>query len=436
MSRAITRRTLLKGAGAALALPALDIMAMPDERPVRMAYVFFPNGVNAPNWLMRGEGPLADFPPALAAMEPHKKDILVLSGLAHRNGDALGDGPGDHARSAAVFLTGAHPRKTEGRDIQAGVSVDQVAARKVGERTRLPSLEMSCDRGSNVGNCDSGYSCAYSNNISWRGPAAPSGKLIIPREIFQRLFGEEEQLTDEERARRAADAASVLDLVKEDADRLRRALGRADQEKLDGYLESVRAVERRIEQAAKERRQLPKLDLPQGVPGDYREHMRLMTDLIALAFQTDTTRILTFMMGNEGSDRTYPWIGVRDGHHSLSHHGGDQGKVDKIRAIDKWFVEQFAALVAKLKAIPDGEGTLLDQSMVVFGCAISDGNAHNHENLPVILAGRGGGTIAPGRQVRYARGTPLCNLFLSMLDRMGVRETRFGDSTERLGKLE
>jgi hypothetical protein len=430
----ISRRAFLRGAGTLVALPALDSLRAfaQDASPLRMAFLFVDNGVVVPKWRLEGDGPLGALSPTLQPLEPVKKHVLVLSGLAHRNGEALGDGPGDHARAAAVYLTGAHPRKTDGKDIRAGVSVDQFAAQRIGDRTRLPSLELGCERGAQAGNCDSGYSCAYSSNISWRAPASPQPKIVSPREAFARLFGDPDAgETEQERARRAAERASVLDLVADEARRLRGSLGAADQSKLDDYLESVRAVEKRIQARDAERRAVPKMDLPAATPSDYPAHLRLLLDLLVLAFESDATRIASVMFGNAGSERTFPFLEVREGHHFLSHHGDERDKLAKLQKIDQFHVGEFARFVAKLRSVKEGTKTLLDSCMVVYGGAIGDGNAHNHDDLPILFAGRGGGTVEPGRHVRFKRGTPMCNLFLSMLDRVNVRVERFGDSTGR-----
>ena len=431
MNPLISRRTVLKGVGTAMALPLLEGMGParafaagpPDGPPVRMAFLYFPNGAIMQHWTPKEVGTKFELPHILAPLEKIRSELLVLSGLSHHYARANGDGPGDHARSTATFLTGRQARKTRGRNIKVGISVDQVAAKHIGDRTPLPSLEVGCERGAQSGNCDSGYSCAYSSNISWRTPSSPMTKEVHPRLVFERLFGDPDEIAAErDRAKRAMYDRSILDLVREDARRLNKKLGGADRGKLDEYLESVRAIERRIQAAERdtEERPRPEIALPRGIPRDYAEHLRLTMDLLILAFQTDTSRIATFMFGNAGSNRTYPWLGVRQAHHNLSHHGRNRKKMDLIRRIDRFQVEQFAYLIEKMKATPDGDGTLLDNSMILYGCAIADGNAHNHNNLPVLLAGRGGGTLTPGRHVRYKRNTPMCNLFLSMLDRMEV----------------
>jgi len=346
-------------------------------------------------------------------------------------------GGGDHARCAASFLTGAHPHKTSGKDIRVGVSVDQIAAQQVGELTRLPSLELGCEVGKDVGNCDSGYSCAYSNNISWRTESTPQSKEVNPRAVFDRLFGGGKPGESEAaRLKRQEYRKSVLDFVHEDATRLRTRLGTADRHKLDEYLDSVRSIEQRIERTPGDGpdEQVP-LERPDGIPRDYAEHIRLMMDLIAVAFQTDSTRITSMMIAKAGSNRSYPFIGVSGAHHSLSHHGNKKEKQEDIAKINKFHVEQFAYLLKRLKATPEGEGTLLDNVMLVYGSAIADGNRHAHHDLPIVMAGGGGGTINTGRHIRYESKTPLNNLFLSMLDRMDVKIDQMGDSTGRLDKL-
>jgi hypothetical protein len=435
----LSRRAVLRGAGAAVALPLLDAMspafgaAAPAAGPKRMAFVFVPNGINMADWTPRAEGASFELPRTLEPLNPVKSDLLVLTGLTHDKARANGDGPGDHARSGASFLTGVQPRKTAGANIRAGISVDQVAAARIGRATRLPSLEIGCDRGLNSGNCDSGYSCAYSANISWKSESMPMAKEVSPRAVFDRLFSAG---ADPKRDRQRR---SILDYVAEDTAKVGRELGAGDRRKLDEYLQGVREIEVRIERAEKESRTTPtaapKMDLPVGVPRDYAEHMRLLFDLLVLAFQTDSTRIATFMLANEGSNRPYPFIGVSEGHHDLSHHGNDTAKKEKIAKINRFHMEQHARFLSRLKAIKEGSGTLLDNCMIVYGSAISDGNRHNHDDLPVVLAGGGAGTIKTGRHIRYPQNTPMNNLFLSMLERMGVPTDTLGDSTGRLNNL-
>ncbi|WP_337176993.1 DUF1552 domain-containing protein [Paludisphaera sp.] len=438
----ITRRTLLRGAGAAVALPWMEAMAAargpsPEEGPLRMAFFYVPNGVHMQDWKPKEVGGDFDLPSILEPLAPVKEELLVLSNLAQDNARAHGDGPGDHARSLSCFLTGVHPRKTDGANIEAGVSVDQYAARHVGSATRLPSLELGIERGAQSGNCDSGYSCAYSSNISWRTPTTPSSKEINPRLVFDRLFG---GLGDggsaDDRRRRGLYERSILDFVQEDAQSLRGRIGMSDRRKLDEYLTAVREIERRVARADEDSERASDVATarPAGVPKDYAEHVRLMFDLLALAFQTDTTRIATFMFANEGSGRPYPFLDVPEGHHDLSHHGKDPAKQEKLRRINRFHMEEFARLLKRLKETKEGDRSVLDNSMIVYGSGISDGDRHNHDDLPVLLVGRGGGTIATGRHVAYTP-QPLNNLYLSMLDRMGVPCERLGDSTGRLEKL-
>jgi hypothetical protein len=363
---------------------------------------------------------------------------MVLTGLAQRNGEAMGDGPGDHARSLASFLTGVHPLKTDGAGIRVGISADQVAAQKIGRRTRLASLELGIERGAQSGNCDSGYSCAYSSNISWRSADMPMAKEINPKLVFDRLFatGARHKSPADERKSNLY-RKSILDFVLDDAQQLKSRLGINDRRKIDEYLTAVREVEERIGQAQNEARALPSTEAkrPSGTPDDIGEHIRLMFDLITLAFQCDLTRVCTFMYANEASNRSYPSIGVPDGHHDLSHHSGDPKKHAKLKILNKFHIEQFAYLIGKLKAIPEGSGNLLENSMIVYGSGISDGDRHNHDDLPVLLCGNGGGTIKPGRHIKFTP-QPLNNLLLSMLDRIGAPVERLGDSTGRLKGLE
>src|SRR5688572_18279255 len=322
----IPRRTFLKGLGTAMALPWLEMLAPAANAtaPMRMAFVYVPNGVNMADWTPQGEGAQFELPYILEPLKPHQQDLQVLSGLAHRTADPNGDGPGDHARASASFLTGVQARKTAAVDIRAGVSVDQIAAAKIGKLTRFPSLELSCDKGQQAGNCDSGYSCAYQFNLAWKSPTTPLPPEVDPRLVFERLFASADPTeTKESRARRKATQQSILDFVLEDAHQLQGKLGATDRRKLDEYMNSVREIEQRIEQAEKFTAELPKREKPSGVPSDYEQHVRLMFDMMALAFQTDATRIGTFIVAHDGSNRSYPAIGVGDGHHDLSHHGGN-----------------------------------------------------------------------------------------------------------------
>ncbi|MEO6435606.1 MAG: DUF1552 domain-containing protein, partial [Tepidisphaeraceae bacterium] len=359
----------------------------------------------------------------------------VLSGLAQRQGMALGDGAGDHARASACFLTGTHARKTSGSDIRAGISVDQLLADRIGDQTVLRSLELSCDAGPRTGACDSGYSCAYQFNLSWRSETMPVMPEVDPKQVFERLFGDAGQGRDSQQARtrRAMFQKSILDFVSDDARRLQSRLGGNDRRKMDEYLTAIREIEKRVELAHKTAPRLPSDVRAPEMFESFEEHVRLMFDMLALAFQTDSTRVATFIIGHEGSNRAYPFIGVNDGHHDISHHQNLPATVEKITRINTFHTTQLAYFLDKLKSIKEGEGTLLDQSMIVYGSGLGDGDRHNHDDLPILLAGRGGGTIKPGRHIKTERGTPLNNLFLSMLDRAGVQTPTFGDST---GKFE
>jgi hypothetical protein len=449
----LSRRRFLRGLGASLALPAFESLrplalqasgASPAAgalgtsatgAPLRMAYVYFPNGAHQDYWWPTGEG--SDFTLG-RTMEPLgglKHRIQVISGLDHRNATAGDDGAGDHARANGTFLTGVRVRKTAGADIHAGESIDQVVAGQAGHLTRFPSLELSCDSVRKSGNCDSGYSCAYQFNLAWRSPTVPLAPEPNPRLIFERLFGGGSAGERRDTLRlRQEQQRSILDFVLEDAHALQRQLATRDRQKLDEYLESVRSIETRIERAEQfGDAPDPGIDSPTGIPPSYEDHVRIMFSMLTLAFQTDSTRIATFLLAHDGSNRTFPDIGVPDGHHEISHHGNKPDLMEKIGAIDLWYARQFAWFLEQLEQIQDIDGhSLLHNSMIVYGCGNADGNRHTHHNLPIILAGNGGGTLNPGRYLKLP-STPASNLFLSMADRFGVRDLeRFGDSTGRL----
>ncbi len=444
----LSRRTLLRGIGAAFALPALDAMTpafagtTAGKAATRMAFVYAPNGVAIHNWnppigdLMPISGPLpAALPRILRPLDGLRDNFSLLSGLTHNGGRALGDGAGDHARAAASFLTGAHPRKTAGADIHNGPSVDQIAAQQKGSATKFASLELTLEPGGQAGSCDSGYSCAYSNNISWRTAENPMPPEGDPRQLFERLFaGFDTSETAAHRARRLRFERSILDQVMDDAKQLQIGLGRTDRRKLDEYLDAVRALETRIENAEKTAsQQAPPMGRPEGVPAEFHEYARMMFDMLLIAFHTDTTRIATLMLGREGSTRPYREIDVPDAHHPITHHQNKPELLEKITKINTYHVEQFAYFLKKLRETPDGDGTLLDRSMIVYGSGISDGNAHMHHNLPVLLAGRGNGAIAQqGRHVLYPKNTPMANLYLRMLDGFGAKVDSLGDGSNPL----
>lgn len=438
----VNRRTFLRGTGAIMSLPLLEAMRMPSaaakspsaQRPVRMAWVFFPNGTLPGQWLPEKPGSDWDITSSLEPLAAHKKDFSVFTGLAQHNAYSLGDGAGDHARSASAFLTGAHPVKTDGANIHVGKSADQVAADRIGRATRLPSLELGTEAGRNAGACDSGYSCAYSNNISWRTPSQPMAKEINPRLAFERLFGN--GADSHARKQRMFYRKSILDMVSSEASQLKKTLGQTDRRKLDEYFSSVRSVERRIEHLrTTPHKAPPDFTVPEEIPEETREHIRLMFDIMVLAFQTDVTRISTFMLANEGSNRTYPTVGVNDGHHSLSHHQNDEEKMAKIAKIDKYFVGEFAYFLKRMKETPDGQSTLLDNSLLLYGGAIGSGNRHNHDKLPILMAGRGGGQVKTGEHFHFKEETPLNNLFLTMLDVAGTEVTELGDATGKVSRI-
>jgi hypothetical protein len=438
----LARRTFLKGMGAVVALPVLDAMtpafAAPRQaaRPVRLAFTYVPNGVTMADWTPKAAGAAFEFTRVLKPLERFREDTLVLSGLAHRNGYALGDGPGDHARAGASYLTGVHPRKTAGADIQNGISVDQVAAQHLGTQTRFASLELGCDDSRTVGNCDSGYSCAYTNSLAWRGPSTPMPPETNPRLVFERLFGDiDTSLSPEARERRLRHRRSILDLVAARTTELSADLGASDRRKLDEYLTSIREIERRIEQSEQDLTGLnPTIDKPTGIPVLYADYVKLMFDLQLVAFQTDLTRVVTMMMGREGSMRTYPEIGVPDPHHPLTHHRGNAEWIEKVTQVNTLHMELFAGFIDKLKSTPDGDGTLLDHSIVVYGSGLSDGNRHTHNDLPVLMVGRGAG-FRTGTHAVYPKDTPMTNLYLTLLGRLGVQQEQLGDSTGPIGEL-
>jgi len=442
----LSRRSLLRGAGAALALPLLDSMvpalrAARDtaaKTPVRMSFVYTPNGIIPAAWTPTAEGAGFEFMRSMKPIEPFRDRLLVLSNLAQIQGRALGDGAGDHARAGATWLTGVHPKKTEGAGIHSGISVDQIAARELGKSTQLASLELGLDSPSLAGGCDSGYSCAYTNTISWRGPTTPMPMEMNPRAVFERLFGDGDSTDAASRIAALKEQRSILDYISGDIDRLETNLGSRDRNKLSEYLESIRDVERRIQKAEEQNAtlKLPTLEKPSGVPAEFEEHAKLMMDLQVIAFQADLTRVITFMVGREGSNRSYRQINVSDGHHSVTHHQNDPEKIEKVTKIDTYHTGLLAYFLGKLQDTKDGDGNLLDHSMVLYGSSICDGNAHTHHNLPLVLAGGAGGSIKGGRHLVYDKETPMNNLLLTLLDKAGVpAPEKYGDSTGRVQHL-
>ena len=441
--RHLPRRTFLRGMGVAIGLPWLDAMVpafaakapTSADSPTRLAFVYVPNGIIMSNWTPATAGSDFQLPSILQPLEDYRDDCLWLSGLTHNNGRELGDGPGDHARAAASYLTGVHPKKTQGVDIRNGVSVDQIAAQAVGGQTRFASLELGTEHTRLVGNCDSGYSCAYNNSISWRSPTSPMPPAVNPRSVFNRLFGAPRDANQPDQTD-AGHQASILDLVQDEARSLFNRLGPVDRRKLDEYLFAVRDIEKRIESLQNEPAEpAPDMDIPEGIPIDFAEHLRLLFDLQTVAFQTNLTRITTLMVGREGSNRTYREIGVAGAHHGLTHHQGDQAKIEQITRINRYHVEQFAYWLGKLKSISDGDGSLLDNLMIVYGSGLSDGNEHLHHDLPVMVAGGGSGSLHPGRHVRYPNETPLTNLYMTLLSHMGIHPESIGDSNGQLQLL-
>lgn len=437
----IDRRTVLKGFGATLALPFLESMmpqgvlaASVPKTPIRTAFIFVPNGINMQHWVPSGN----ELPYTLQPLQSLKNKFNIVSGLAQRNAFALGDGAGDHARSAAAWLTGCHPRKTSGANIKAGVSFDQILAKEFSNATRFSSLELGCERGGLAGDCDSGYSCAYSNSISWRAETTPVAKEVDPRLVFERLFASENQNeSDVAKAQRLAENKSILDFIMEDAKILNKKLGRTDKMKLDEYMTGVREIERRLSFLEKQTKDFNSSSLVnvQGIPADYQEHIKIMGDLMVLAFQTDTTRVSTFMFANEGSNRSYKMVGVSDGHHEMSHHQKTPEKLEALKKINNFHVTQLAYILNKMDSIKEGDRTLLDNSMIVYGAGICDGDRHNHDDLPLLFAGLGGGKIKSGQHLKFNSSTPMTNLFLSMADKMNIPVESIGDSTGKLIQL-
>lgn len=465
----LSRRTFIRGVGATIALPLLDSMLPAMARasqvaavkaPNRLGFAYIPNGVTMPSWMPTGDGSAYEFSRILKPFETYRKDLTIVSGLGHaqprpprerepdelpatpppaaKDGEPLTPGqPGGHATAGSLYLTGVRPKKTIGLDVQSGTSVDQIVAAAVGGQTRLPSLELSCDDTRSVGNCDGGYSCVYNNTICWRNPNSPLPPETNPRMVFERLFGTEDfGLDPKVRAHRAQYRTSILDVVGDRARGLMGTLGAADKRKVDEYLYGIREIEKRIQSAERDQAQVaPDLDKPAGIPAQFAEHLKLMFDLQVLAWQADLTRVMTLMIGREGSLRTYPEIGVPDSHHPLTHHRNNPAFIEKVTQINCYHAQLFSYFVEKLKNTPDGDGSLLDHSMVVYGSGISDGNTHDHSNLPTVVFGHGSGRLKPGRHVAYPAGTQMNRLFLTMMDCMGVPQENFSGTTGKLSEL-
>ena len=438
----IPRRTFLRGMGTALALPLLDAMvpaatAMQSTAAspkIRLGFFFVPNGVTMDKWTPAAQGAAFEMTPILEPLAPFRDQLLVLSGLDHKTGLAVdGEAGGDHARSSATFLTGVHPLKTEGLDIRVGTSVDQIAARELGKYTQLASLEMALETTEVLGACDQGFSCAYSNTLCWRSPTTPVPMENHPRAVFERLFGDSESTDPAQRRARMQEDGSILDWVTQEAARLLRELGPGDRSKLTEYLDAIRDIERRIQMAEEQSSQeLPAFDRPAGIPATIEEHAKLMFDLQVLAYQSDLTRVTSFMMARAQSPQVYRELGITDGYHVLSHHLNDPVKIAKVLQIDIFHTRMFAYFLERMRSTPDGDGSLLDHSMIVYGSGLSDGNLHVHTNLPILLAGAGAGQIQGGRHIRYPQGTPMTNLYTTLLDLTGIPAQSVGDSTGKL----
>ncbi len=437
--KSLPRRTFLRGLGASFALPLLDAMVpaataanATAAKPVRrLGFVFMPMGCDQSRWVPDGpSGPLGELPPILHALEPVKRHVSVLTNLELRNAY-----PGSHATSNAAFLSAAKAKQTESSDFYLGTTVDQISAPQIGRETQLPSLELSMDMLQTTGQCDNGYACVYQNNLSWSSPTTPLPSEAHPRLVFERLFGDGGTAAERRAALRKR--ASLLDFVRADIASLQRQLGPADRARVGEYLETVREVERRIQRAESDvaEKPLPDLDRPLGVPAAYADHAKLMFDLQVLAMQGDITRVTTFQLARETSNRTYPEIGVNDPHHPLSHHGNDPGKIARMAKINAFHVSLFGYFLERLRAIPEGAGTLLDHSLLLYGSGIGNPNVHDHTNLPILVAGGAAGGMKGGRHLRYDQPTPLANLHLTLLDKVGVRLDSFADSNGKLNEL-
>ena len=439
----LPRRTFLRGLGATVALPLLDAMvpaltaeARTAARPVRrLGFIYIPNGAVMQQWTPAETGPGYALSPILQPLAPFRDQLTVVSGLAHGQAEPLGDGNGEHSRASSTWLNGIHPKQTEGSDVQAGITADQLAAQHIGRDTPLPSLELAIDLDGLVGNCENGYSCVYLNTVAWRSPTTPLPMENNPRVVFERLFGDGG--TTEQRVAEMRRDRSILDSVTDDLADLERSIGKGDRARLDQYLDSIRALERRItlSEAQSADAELPALARPVGIPDNFEDHVRLMFDLVSLAWQADITRVFTFMLGRELGGRTYPHLGVPDPHHGLSHHRNDPEKLDKLARINTYHVGLFTHLLENLRTAPDGLGSVLDHAMVMYGGGLGDSNDHAHFDLPEIVVGGGAGRLKGGRHLRYPKDTPVNNLLVSMLDKVGLSAGNFGDATGRIKEL-
>jgi hypothetical protein len=438
--QALPRRTFLRGAGVAVALPLLDAMvpalsalAATPARPVRrLGFIYTPNGATMAAWTPAGEGAITELSPTLNPLAPFLDQVIVPTGLSQRQAESWGDGNGEHSRGQTVWLSGVHPKRTEGADVQNATTIDQLAAHALGQDTPLLSLEMALEQNYLVGNCDNGYSCVYWNTISWRTPTTPLPMEVNPRVVFERLFGDGG--SPAQRRSQMHDDRSILDSVRDSVASLQRRLSPVDRNAVSGYLDAMREIERRIQVSERQSDESP-LELPDrpiGVPDNYDDHAKLMFDLAALAFQADITRVFTLLLGREQTNRPYPFIGVPEAHHSVSHHQNDPVKLAKAAKINTYHIELLARFAERLKATPDGDGTLLDHSMLLQGSGLSNSDQHSHIDLPLVLVGGGAGRLKGGRHLRYPKDTPMNNLHLALLDKVGVPVEQFGDSTGRI----
>src|SRR5689334_18862824 len=437
--KALPRRSFLRGAGSVLALPLLDAMvpamtalaATPASPVRRLGFIYIPMGANQAQWSPAGVGAITELSPILNSLTPFLNHITVIGNLENKNAYS----PGNHATANSAFLSAAKAKLTEGSDYRSGTTVDQIAAQQIGKDGRLPSLELAMDLLTTVGDCDNGFACAYQNNLSWSSPTTPLPAEAHPRVVFERLFGDGGSAAD--RRAELRKNASILDWITGDIAALRSSLGPADRARVNHYLDSVREVERRIERAeaqAKESK-LPPLDRPVGVPAAYGDHAKLMFDLQALAFQADITRVLTFQLARETSTRTYPEVGVPDAHHPLTHHGGNPEKMERVAKINAYHVSLFAYFLEKLKATPEGEGSLLDHSAILYGSGMGNPDVHDHVNLPIVVAGGAAGRMKGARHIKYPEPLPLANLHPTLLDKVGVRLDSFADSSGKIPDL-
>ena len=438
LRKSMPRRTFLRGVGATLSLPLLDAMIpafAQAKSALRLSFVYTPNGRIMDKWTPKTEGLAFELPTLLQPLSTFRDQFVVLSGLCHNAARELpgeGDQGGMHERAGGTFLTGVHPKKTDGADIRVGISLDQVIAKELGKYTQLASLEVGLDTAGIVGACERGWSCSYINTLSWRTPTTPLPMENNPRRVFEHLFGDLDSTDPAAQRARARMNRSLLDSVNEAASSLANDLGPSDRTKLTEYMDAVRDIERRVQLAeSQDTQDLPALQRPPGIPATFEEHAKLMLDLQVLAMQSDLTRMLTFMTGREKTDRPYPEIGIPDSHHPLTHHGGDPEKIAKVVQIEMLQSKVFAYYLEKLRATPDGDGSLLDHSMIVFGGGISNGNNHSYVDLPILLAG-GGAQIKGGRHIRFPKDTPLTNLYLTLTDKLGMHLDSFGDSAGRL----